>query len=152
MTASSVHQIPNWLEVAARSHPDKLALAFAGHRWTFSHLQESAVAAAELLSAASAANAGRIGILSGNRPGVVFTVHAATRMAVPFVPLNWRQTADELAWQLRDAGISVLVVDEERATVAKSACADWPVAIVPIAELERSTAPNERPNDQPRID
>ena len=40
-------------------------------------------------------------------------------MSVPFVPLNWRQTADELAWQLRDASITVLVVDEERAAVAK---------------------------------
>ena len=65
-------------------------------------------------------------------------------MAVPFVPLNWRQTADELAWQLRDADITVLVVDEERATVAKAACADLPVTIVPIAELERSPPPVER--------
>src|SRR5829696_2684833 len=143
MTASSARQIPNWLEVAARSHPDKLALGFAGQHWTFADLERSVNSVAELLSTARAANAGRIGILSGHRPGVVFTVHGATRIAVPFVPLNWRQTADELAWQLRDAGISVLVVDEERAAVAKSACADWPFEIVPIAELERSTAPNE---------
>jgi o-succinylbenzoate---CoA ligase len=152
MTASSVHQIPNWLEVAARSHPDKLALAFAGQRWTFADLERSVAAAAELLSTTRAASAGRIGILSENRPGVVVTVHAATRTAVSFVPLNWRQTADELAWQLRDAGISVLVVDEKRATVAKTACADLPVTFVPIAELERSTEPNERPTEPPRID
>jgi len=151
MTTSSVHQIPNWLEVAARSHPDKLALAFAGQRWTFADLEQSVAAAGELLSTTRAASAGRIGILSANRPGVVFTVHAATRMAVPFVPLNWRQTAGEIAWQLQDAGITVLVVDEERATVAKTACADLPVAIVPIAELERWGLPSERPNDLPQI-
>ena len=137
MTASPGRQIPNWLDVAARSHPDKLALAFAGQRWTFADLRESVVAAAAVLSTARAGSPGRIGILSANRPGVVFAVHAATRMTVPFVPLNWRQTADEIAWQLRDAGITVLVVDEERAAVAKTACADLPVTIVPIAELER---------------
>ena len=70
-------------------------------------------------------------------------------MTVPFVPLNWRQTADEIAWQLRDAGITLLIVDEERATVAKTACADLPVTIVPIAELERSPPPVESRTSHP---
>jgi O-succinylbenzoic acid--CoA ligase len=152
MTASPGPRIPNWLEVAARSHPEKLALAYAGQRWTFSDLRASVVAAAAVLSTARAEGAGRIGILSANRPGIVFTVHAATRMAVPFVPLNWRQTADELAWQLRDADITVLVVDEERATVATTACAGLPVTIVSTAELELAAAPGEGPNELPRID
>jgi O-succinylbenzoic acid--CoA ligase len=152
MTTSSGRQIPNWLEVAARAQPDKLALAFPRQRWTFADLRESVVAAATVLSSARAESAGRIGILSANRPGVVFTVHAATSMTVPFVPLNWRQSADELAWQLRDAGITVLVVDEDRAALAKFACADLPVKIVPIAELERSVASGETPNELARID
>jgi O-succinylbenzoic acid--CoA ligase len=152
MTASPGPQIPNWLEVAARSHPEKLALAFARQRWTFSDLRASVVAAAAVLSTAPAEGAGRIGILSANRPGFVFTVHAATRMSVPFVPLNWRQTADELAWQLRDADITVLLVDEERAAVAKSACAGLPVTIMSIAELEHAAAPGEGPKELPRID
>ena len=105
-----------------------------------------------MLSDARAEGTGRIGILSANRRGVVFAVHAATRMAVPFVPLNWRQTASELAWQLRDAGITVLIVDEERATVAKAACDDVPVTVVPIAELERSHPPVENSNESSWID
>jgi o-succinylbenzoate---CoA ligase len=152
MTASPGRQIPNWLEVAARSHPDRLALAFASQRWTFGDLRESVVAVAAALSTAQAESPGRIGILSANRPGVVFTVHAATGMTVPFISLNWRQSADEIAWQLRDAAITVLVVDEERAAVAKTACADLPVTIVPITELERAEAPGETPNELSRID
>jgi O-succinylbenzoic acid--CoA ligase len=152
MTASSGRQIPNWLEVAARSRPDKLALAFASRRWTYADLRGSVIAVAAVLSTAGADGPGRIGILSANRPGVVFTVHAATGLNVPFVPLNWRQSADELAWQLRDAGITVLVVDEERAAVAKTACVDLPVTIVPIAELESTVAPGDTPNELPRID
>jgi O-succinylbenzoic acid--CoA ligase len=152
MTASSGGQIPNWLEVAARSHPEKLALAFAEQRWTFADLRESVAAAAAVLATARGEGAGRIGILSANRPGVVFTVHAATRMSVPFVPLNWRQKSDELAWQLRHAGITVLVVDEERGAVVKTACPDLPLTIVPIAALERPATSGGRPTEQPRID
>ena len=152
MTACTGRQIPDWLDVAARSHPDKLALSFAGRRWTFAELRGSVAATAAVLSDARAEGTGRIGILSANRLGVVFAVHAATRMSVPFVPLNWRQTASELAWQLRDAGITVLIVDEERATVAKAACDDLPVTVVPIAELERSHPPVENSNESSWID
>jgi O-succinylbenzoic acid--CoA ligase len=152
MTAFTGRQIPDWLDVAARSHPDKLALSFAGRRWTFAELRGSVAATAAVLSNVRAESTGRIGILSANRLGVVFAVHAATRISVPFVPLNWRQTASELAWQLRDAGITVLIVDEERATVAKTACDDLPVTVVPIAELERSHPPVENSNESSWID
>src|SRR5215213_3662359 len=143
MTASSGRHIPNWIEVAACSQPDKLALAFAGALWTFCDLRTSVISAAAALSSARVGSTGRIGILSANRPGVVFTVHAATGMAVPFVPLNWRQPADELAWQMQDAEITTLVVDEERVTLAKAACADLPMTIVAISELEHLSAPGE---------
>jgi O-succinylbenzoic acid--CoA ligase len=151
MSGFAGRQIPNWLDVAARSHPDTCALSFNGHRWTFCELRRSVAAAAAVLSDARAESGGRIGILAANRPGVVFAIHAATRMSVPFVPLNWRQTEGEIGWQLRDAGITVLVVDEERATAAETAGANMPVTIVPIAELER-VPPRGDPSESPRID
>jgi O-succinylbenzoic acid--CoA ligase len=145
-------QIPNWLDVAARSHPDKLALSFVERQWTFAELQGSVAAAAEVLAASRGESAGRIGILAANRPGVVFAVHAAARLSVPFVPLNWRQTEGEIAWQLRDAGITVLVVDEERIALAEIACTSLPIAVVPIAELERTPPPSDYPGEPPRIE
>jgi o-succinylbenzoate---CoA ligase len=75
-------------------------------------------------------------VLSANRPGFVFAVHAARRLGAAFVPLNWRLTQDELAWQIADAGISVLVVDEERMATAAAATAGQAAAILSIAELE----------------
>ena len=152
MTTLAGLKIPNWLDVAARSHPDKLALSIAGRQWTFAELQATVAAAAEVLGNAHAEGAGRIGILSANRPGVVFAVHAATRLSVPFVPLNWRQTESEIAWQLHDAGITVLVVDEERRAAARTVCAHVPITIVPIAELERTSPPHDYPGEPPRID
>jgi O-succinylbenzoic acid--CoA ligase len=152
MSTLAAQRIPNWLDVAARSHPDKLALSFDERRWTFADLRRSVAATAAVLADARAGSPGRIGIASANRPGVLFTAHAATRMSVPFVPLNWRQTPGEIAWQLRDAEISVLVVDEERADVARAACARLPVTIVPIAELEHLPPPSGGPSESPRID
>ena len=152
MSTLAAQHIPNWLDVAARSHPDKLALSFDERHWTFADLRRSVAATAAVLSDARGQSAGRIGILAANRPGVVFAVHAATRMSVPIVPLNWRQTEGEISWQLRDAGITVLVVDEERAEAAKSASAEMPVTIVPIAALERLPPPSGGPGDSPRID
>lgn len=152
MTASSGRQIPDWLDVAARSYPDKHALSFAGQHWTFAHLRGSVEATAAVLSDARSEGAGRIGILSANRPGVVFAIHAAARISVPFVPLNWRQTPDEIAWQLRDAGITVLAVDEGRAAVAETASAGLPVALVPIAKLECLPTPSGILSEPPRID
>ena len=152
MIASAGAQIPDWLDVAARAHLDKVALSFGGHHWTFADLRGLVSVAATMLSNARAGNPGRIGILSANRPGVVIAVHAATRLPAPVVPLNWRQAAPEIGWQLRDAGITVLVVDEERAMVARTASAELPVRIVPIAELERLPPPDGSPNEPPRID
>jgi len=138
--------------MAARSHPEKVALSFGGHPWTFANLRRSVAAAGALLINVRAESPGRIGILSANRPGMVFAIHAATRISVPIVPLNWRQTAPEIAWQLRHADITVLAVDEERATVARQACATLPVTIVPIEELERLPPPESSPNEPPLID
>jgi O-succinylbenzoic acid--CoA ligase len=152
MSVRTGRSIPDWLDAAARSHPDKLALSFAGRRWTFAGLRRSVAGAAGVLASARAESAGRIGILSANRLGVVLAVHAATRKSAPFVPLNWRQTASEIAWQLRDAGITVLIVDEERAALAKSSCAGLPVTIVPIGALERSSAPGASLVEAPLID
>jgi O-succinylbenzoic acid--CoA ligase len=145
-------EFPDWVDVAARNHPDKLALSFAGDRWTFADLRRSVAATAEDLKRARGDSDGRIGILSANRPGFVFAVHAATRLAAPVVPLNWRQTADEIAWQLRDADITMLLVDEERLAVAVSVCAIQPVTIVPIDDLERTRSQPGEFNDAPRID
>jgi o-succinylbenzoate---CoA ligase len=150
MSGYAAREIPNWLDVAARSHPDKLALAFGERRWTFVELRRSVAATAAALCDARGESAGRIGILAANRPGLVFAVHAATRMSVPVVPLNWRQTEGEIRRQLRDAGITVLVVDEDRETAAKSACAEMPVTIVPIAALER-LPPSSELSESPRI-
>ena len=152
MTAATALQLPNWLDAAARSHPKKLAFSFADTDWTYADLRRSAYAAAAILADARGEAPGRIGILSTNRPGFVFAVHAATRIAAPIVPLNWRQTSDEIAWQLRDAAVRVLVVDEERFDIALTASAGLPIMIVAMKDLERASVLTNCSDDEAPID
>ncbi len=104
-----------------------------------------------ILADARGEDAGRIGILSANRPGFVIAVHAATRLAAPIVPLNWRQTSEEIAWQLSNSAVTVLVVDQERVDVARSACAGLPLRIVAVKELERAPQSGTRMSGAPPI-
>lgn len=131
--------IPNILDVAARSHPDRVALTCARQTWTFSELHAAAVAAAAML--ATTPSTGRIGILSANRPGFVFVVHAAARLGVPIVPLSWRQSQEEIAWQIRDAGVSLLLCDRQNAATATAIANEQPIQVIAIETLE-SGAPN----------
>jgi O-succinylbenzoic acid--CoA ligase len=148
--------IPDFLDTAARAHPSRVALAFGSQRWTFLELQRAVVtAAANLATTPSPAvpplpssrergsgGAGeRLGILSPNRPGFAFAALAAARLGIPYVPLNWRLTPSELAWQLREAGVTLLLVDEALMETAMSASAGLPVSISPIADLEQLPDP-----------
>ena len=151
MTATAGLQLPDWLDAAARSHPKKLALSFTDNQWTYTDLRRSACGAAAILGDVWVDKAGRIGILSANRPGFVFAVHAAARMAAPIVPLNCRQTSEEIAWQLRDSTVKVLVVDEERADLAASACSGLPITIVAMKDLEHAPESPGRQNGVPPI-
>ena len=161
--------LPDWLDVAARSAPDKLALKFGADSWTFADLSQSVAGVSDILeqkfppSPCAQGEGGRgvraesgdtptrrrprIGILSANRPGFVFAVHAARWLGMPFVPLNWRQTADELAWQIGNADIGLLLTDDDRLPVAEAAASGLRVTVLPIAELERQS-PSSRLNDR----
>ncbi|MBA2597435.1 MAG: o-succinylbenzoate--CoA ligase [Chloroflexia bacterium] len=152
MSTENAVALPHWLDIAAHTHPDKRALDFGAKRWSFSELRYASGAAVGVLARALTDRPGRIGILSTNRPGFVFAVHAATYLDVPFVPLNWRQTSDEIAWQIRDADIGVLVADEAGAELAAGATADGSVAMISMREIEGGTSPVKRPPAGRRID
>jgi len=130
--------LPDFVDAAAIANPHPVALSFGAERWTFPQLRESVAFAATLLGTPGA-NSGRIGVLSANRPGFVIAAHAAARSALCFVPLNWRQTPEELAWQIRSADIKTLIVDGPRIAAAEAATASEPVAIIDIAQFEQTT-------------
>ena len=143
MTPPTSLELPDWLDVASRNHPDRLALEFGAERWTFSELRNCVVTSADRLANAMMERTGRIGILSANRPGFRIAVHAATRLGIPFVPLNWRLSEAELTWQLQDAGITLLIADNAHEATADAARTARGTTVIPISAFEHR--PREAP-------
>lgn len=126
--------VPDFIDTAARLYGNTVALRFAGQEWSYSELQARVNHAGGLL--AGVHRAGRIGILSANCAGVAVVAHACARAEASFVPLGWRLTADELAWQISAASVTTLVYDEPRADIAVRLGAKLGLRLVQIVGLE----------------
>ncbi len=131
--------VPDFIDTAARLYADTVALRFGGREWSYAELRDGVCSAARLLSEIH--HAGRVGILSANRPGVVLAAHASARIGTSFVPHGWRLAADELVWQITRAGVTTLVYDEPRSDPAGELAANLGVRLVQIADLEAATPP-----------
>ena len=125
--------VRDWLDHRAAVSPHKLALLVDSRRWTFAELDAAATLAALRLSKAGVRPGDRVASLLHNGAGPVVLVHAALRLGATLVPLNVRLSAEELAWQIGDAGPRVVVVEER--TGGRIAGAGNPVPSVEIAAL-----------------
>lgn len=129
--------LPEWLGRRARLTPDKTAFVAEGRSWSFRQLDEAASRIARFvqhcLEAARFSPAGigtgsdhnmlsvgpRVGVLMGNNSSFVKTTHALPKAGAVLVPLNTRLAPRELAWQLVDAGVSLLLHDERYRDLAR---------------------------------
>ena len=142
--------LPDFIDTAARLHGDTIALRFGQEPWTYAELWEHVAFAADLITRSG--SAGRIGILSANRPGVVFAAHACARAGVAFVPLGWRLTAAEQEWQVTAGGVTMLIFDEPRAELANDIGAKLDVHVISIAEFEHRPPSGVASSEATRID
>ena len=90
--------VPDFIDTAARLYGESIAMRFGDQSWTYAQLRSRVGAAADQL--AGSHRAGRIGVLSANRPGVVIVAHACARAGLSLVPHGWRLTAEEATWQI----------------------------------------------------
>jgi len=126
--------IGRWLCDRARATPGRVAIEHGGVAHTYGELHRAAHAAAGRLRDASVGE--RIAVLSANRPEYVVIVFAAALDGLVVVPLNWRQSPDELAYQLAHCGARWLVTEDALEALAREALARAPGAeLVSIEEL-----------------
>ena len=110
--------MPEWLRQRAYLSPERLALICGNDRWTFAELDRGVSAVAGRLAASGVQAGDLVALLAGNGSRFVQLAHAVSRLGAVLVPLNVRLTADELAWQIRDAEAACLVYDEPNAANA----------------------------------
>ena len=96
----------------AQLTPDKPALIFEGDSLSYAALARLVDVTARWM-AAHLAKGDRFACYSMNHPEYFVLLLAAARVGVIMVPLNWRLSAAELAYQLRDCAPKMLVYGAE---------------------------------------
>lgn len=110
--------IPDWLGRRAIGRPASPALIVGSQSWSYAELDARATTLAQRLAALGVRQGDRVGTLLRNGPHVAVAVHALIRLGAILVPLNLRLAEFEIAWQIRRAGVGLLLHDEDTARIA----------------------------------
>jgi fatty-acyl-CoA synthase len=111
-----VTTIDRWLRDRAALTPDRVAIDYLGRKVTYAQLD----AISDEL-AASLSHGERVATLTGNTPEHVATLYACAKTGAILVPLSWRLSASELAYQLDDAEPALFLVEDEFAELGEEA-------------------------------
>lgn len=101
------------LERRAQLHPERVALVFDEHSWTYGDLHSWVVRTARQLRRHGVERGGIVAYAGGSRPEVFVLMYAAARIGAVFMPVNGAATESEMAFLIADAGVDALVADAE---------------------------------------
>ncbi|MCF6138390.1 o-succinylbenzoate--CoA ligase [Pseudalkalibacillus berkeleyi] len=111
-------EMNNWLQQRAYLTPKRTALIFENQTWTYEQLNDAVRILARTLAAQGFQKGQHIGFLMDNHPNTVMLIHALHYLNVVMVPLNKRLTPKEIDFQLRDADVHLLIVDETHENIS----------------------------------
>ncbi|KRT77960.1 MAG: AMP-dependent synthetase and ligase [Armatimonadetes bacterium CSP1-3] len=147
MREATAWGIWHWLERRADRDPEKIALIDGGRRLTYQALRDRVGSLAGGLRALGVRRGDRVAVLSMNRGEYIEVLFASARLGAVLVPLNWRLTARELAFQLGDSRPAVLVADpalgplvESLRDEAEARSLEHTVALAGEGAIDRSQA------------
>ena len=110
--------IGSWLTKRALLTPDKEAVVEGERRLNYHQLNRRVNRLASALQASGLQLGDRISILSYNCLEFVEVIMAAAKLGLILVPLNWRLTPSELAFNLNDSGAETLFFDADLVELA----------------------------------
>ena len=102
--------------VAGPGHP---AITFNGKMTDFAGLEAQVASMAGWLAASGVGGGDRVAIYARNHPESFILLFAVSRIGAMMVPLNWRLSEEELAWQMADAAPSMLLYGTDFAAAAE---------------------------------
>ncbi|MBB2892747.1 AMP-binding protein [Flexivirga oryzae] len=121
MSEDGVLTLGRWLADRGRVTPDRVAIDCPGCRVTYRELDERSARLAERMRAAGIHHGDRVATLSSNNADHVVAFFACARAGFVLVPLCWRLTPAELAYQLDDSGPVLVLTDGSHAPLAEAA-------------------------------
>ena len=104
-----------------RVDPHAVAIEGDGRRATFAELDRASNQAANALIDAGVRRGDRVGFVDRNGTEYWESFLGALKAGAVLVPLNFRLSADELAWSLDDAGVSLIVTGAAYAPLIRPA-------------------------------
>ena len=96
-----------------RSHPEKAALVCGKHRYTYPEMDDRVSQLANALLGQGIGAGDRLLWLGQNCHRVLEALLAAAKVGAVFCPANWRQSAQELEFLVRDVDATVVIWQEE---------------------------------------
>jgi fatty-acyl-CoA synthase len=120
---SADHVLGRWLRDRGRNTPGRVAIDHLGRRITYGELDEGSERLAASWLAAGLRPGDRVATLTANTPEHVEAFFACAKAGLLLLPLSWRLSPHELAYQLDDARPSLLLVEEEHEPLADEATA-----------------------------
>lgn len=99
----------DWLRRAAERWPDRLALKFGGETLTFRELDDRATRAAAWLFERGVREGMCVALYARSSLDAVVVIYGLMRLGAVLVPINVRQTVQEVSWQI---GVAQLVLSD----------------------------------------
>ncbi|MFI7580859.1 o-succinylbenzoate--CoA ligase [Kocuria kalidii] len=124
----------SWLVRRLEKSGPKVAVVHGERTLTYRELHDRSRRLATALSGRGVGRGDRVAFLGENSPAFLETMFAAGALGAVLVPLNTRLAVPEIRYQLEDAGVSVLIHDENLTGLAEPAAresadvARWVVA------------------------
>ncbi|MGI9112773.1 MAG: class I adenylate-forming enzyme family protein [Gaiellaceae bacterium] len=112
--------LDRWIRDRARTTPERVAIDSLGIETTYRELDERSERLAAGLLEAGLVPGDRVATLTGSSPEHVVVFFACAKAGLILLPLNWRLTNAELAYQVADAEPAVLLASLELAETAAS--------------------------------
>jgi fatty-acyl-CoA synthase len=122
--SGAAHVVGRWIRDRARAAPARVAIRCEGAATTYDELDARSERLAAGLFAAGLQRGDRVATLTANRPEHVELLFACAKAGLTLVPLNWRLSAAELAYQLGDAQPTLALAEAERMELLGEAAPD----------------------------
>jgi fatty-acyl-CoA synthase len=106
-----MHTLDRWIRDRARATPERVAIDYDGRLVTYRELDEGSDAFAAAFAHLRLGD--RVATLTGNSPEHVMIFFACAKLGLILLPLSWRLSPRELAYQLDDAEPSLFLVEDE---------------------------------------
>ncbi|MDR6511552.1 acyl-CoA synthetase (AMP-forming)/AMP-acid ligase II [Novosphingobium capsulatum] len=103
--------LAHFLRQAARRHPDSAAIVWGDRQWTWAELDRRVDAAAAVMAARGIGKGARVLVQARNSHQLIETMFACFRLGAIWVPTNFRQTPQEVAWLARSSGATLMICE-----------------------------------------